>query len=62
MSALLEDLEAMRVKLDAAIRWNFGVIGSDPICNQRMEDVNRLEDVLRVTQPDEYAEYKNRYY
>ena len=62
MSTLLEDLEAMRVKLDAAINWNFGVIGNDPVCNQRMEDVRRLEGMLKAKHPDEYAEYQNRYY
>ena len=62
MSNLLDDLEEMRARLDAAIAWNFGVVGNDPVCNARLNDVWRLELQLKEGNPDEYAEYSDKYY
>lgn len=62
MSNLLQDLEAMRVRLDAAIEWNFGSVGNDPVCVARLADVNRLEDALKEKNPEEYDVYFNKYY
>jgi hypothetical protein len=62
MSALLEDLEGMRNKLSAAISWNFGSVGNDPVCNARMEDVQRLEEKLKAENLAEFKHYQNKYY
>jgi hypothetical protein len=62
MSALLEDLEDMRTKLRAAIHWNFGVVGNDPVCNARLDDVQRLEEKLKAESLEEFKYYQNKYY
>lgn len=62
MSALLEDLESMRKKLDEAVKWNFGSVGNDPVCNARLEDVRRLEEKLKTESPTEFNDYRNKYY
>jgi hypothetical protein len=62
MSLLLDDLEEMHLKLEAAVRWNFGRVDNDVTCNARLDDVHRLEERLKINNPDEYLEYQNKYY
>jgi len=62
MSNLLEDLEEVRNKLNKAIKGNFGVVGDDPVCNARLDDVSRLEEKLKLESPEIYIEYINKYY
>jgi hypothetical protein len=62
MSLLLDDLEEMKKKLNAAVRWNFGRVANDVTCNARLDDVHRLEERLKINNPDEYLEYQNKYY
>lgn len=62
MSNLLDDLKAMREKLDAAIEWNFGVVGNDPVCNASLDELRRLESLLKDYNYHEYAEYMNKHY
>ncbi len=52
----------MREKLDAAIEWNFGVVGNDPVCDASLDELRRLESLLKDYNYHEYAEYMNKHY